>query len=134
VPETYTMSAVHFDAAAMDYLLRDSVGPTGRYLGNLGLRIIVIARRLTGNATGRLSKSIRMRQSRVAGGQQVIVYSNLRYAYLVHQGTRPHVIDPKGLRIMVFNEAGRRVFAQRVMHPGQRGKRYLTIPLSQVVR
>jgi hypothetical protein len=135
MPEMYTMRGVKFNAPAMQYLLRDPAGPTGRHLGRMGERIIVMARRLAGGiGTGRLSKSIRMRQSRVAGGQQLVVYSNVKYAYIVHEGTRPHVIDPKGLRIMVFNEAGRRVFASRVMHPGTRGKRYLTIPLEQVVR
>jgi hypothetical protein len=133
MPEMYAMSNVKFDAAAMDHLLRDPVGPTGLYMKGLGVRIVAMAQRLCGVETGKLSKSIRMRQSRVAGGQQLIVFSNVKYAYMVHEGTRPHIIDPKGMRIMVFNEAGRRVFAQHVMHPGTRGKRYLTIPLRRVV-
>jgi len=133
VPEVYEIRNVKFDAAAMDYLLRSPVGPVGRHIGTMGLRIVVMSKRLTGNVTGRLSKSVRMRQARVTGGQQVIVGAYTSYAYMVHEGTRPHVIDPPGTRTMVFNEHGRRVYAQRVHHPGTRGKRYLTIPLAKVV-
>lgn len=130
----YSMNNVKFDAAAMDWLLRAPNGGVGRHLGVMGIRIIAMAKRLTGNNTGRLAKSLQMRQTRVAGGQQVRVFSNVNYAYFVHEGTRPHVIDPPGNRAMVFNAGGRRVYAEKVNHPGTRGKRYLTIPLRQVVR
>lgn len=129
----YELRTVKFDAAAMDTLLRSPGGSVGLHMKNIGVRIVVMAKRLCGNETGRLSKSIQMSQARVAGGQLVRVFSNVRYAYYVHEGTRAHVIDPTGMRIMVFQEAGRRVYAQKVIHPGTRGKYYLTIPLKRVV-
>lgn len=128
------MSEVHFIEPALDRLLNTRTGEVGRYLNRLGVRIVAMAVRLTGFHTGRLSKSIKMSQTRVTGvGQELRVFSNLSYAYIVHEGTRPHEIVARGDRVLAFTVGGKHIYVKRVAHPGTRGKRYLTIPLRRVV-
>lgn len=92
---------------------------------------------------GRLRASIGM-DLKVQGQFHVRarVGSNVNYALVVHRGARRHLILPKHKRMLSFywDKAPRRLVTQRgpyagrvmlasVMHPGMRGRRYLTVPL-----
>jgi len=83
-------------------------------------------------------------QLKVQGQFQVMarVGSSLRYALVVHQGARRHVIRPKHKRMLSFywDKAPRdlvtksgpyrgKVMLASVRHPGMKGTRYLTVPL-----
>jgi hypothetical protein len=70
------------------------------------------------------------------------VGSKLKYALVVHNGARPHLIRPRHKRFLSFywdkahpdmvTKSGPyagRVLLKRVKHPGMRGTRYLTVPL-----
>lgn len=94
---------------------------------------------------GRLAESINIdgpyiELTRVRGS----VGSNLHYAELVNSGAGLH--GPKGAKYLIrpnppkrflrfyWRRLGRTVALERVRHPGQRGKRYLTDALREVAR
>lgn len=125
---------VIWNEPGLDHLLNQPSGDVGRHLYEIGLKVQAGAKLLVRRRTGRLSRSIYVNRGRDARSQYVMVGSNLRYAYDVHEGTRPHVIAPHNGRILRFRQGGRVVYARLVHHPGSRGRKYLTIPLSRVVR
>lgn len=125
---------LQLDHRALDRMLNSTTGEVGRHLHRIGLQILTGARRLVGVDTGRLRASLYMRHERTIRGQYVQVGSNLSYAYMHHEGTRPHVITPNTGRVVRFNVGGRVVYARKVNHPGYRGRKYLTIPLRRAVR
>ena len=86
--------------------------------------------------TGRLAKSIHKRHLGYSNktGQYVMVGSwTVPYALMVHRGTKPHVINPKGDNQLVFMGRGggrsgggmRLVRTNQVNHPGSKRNRYL---------
>jgi len=86
--------------------------------------------------TGRLAKSIHKRQLGYTNntGQYVMVGSWTKpYALMVHKGTKPHQIKPKGNNQLVFMGKGggkggkglRLVRTNHVNHPGTSRNRYL---------
>jgi len=109
------------------HLLKDPSGDVGRYLYKRGLSIQSAARAKVGKRTGALAASIGISMETTLAGQQMLVGSRLDYAYMRHQGTRPHIITankPGGhLR---FSNTGRVVYARSVMHPGTRPNKYLS--------
>jgi hypothetical protein len=44
------------------------------------------------------------------------------HSTFIEAGTRPHVILPRRARVLVFQVAGRTVFARRVNHPGTKAR------------
>lgn len=127
------MAKVIFYPPAMDWLLKEPGGPVGRWLSGLGREIRGLARRQVGYRTGALRASIHMRHERDIRGQYIVVGSDLRYALLHHEGTKPHVITPKKAPMLVFASKGRIVRAHRVMHTGTKPNRYLKDPMTIVV-
>ena len=86
--------------------------------------------------TGRLARSIHKKQLGYTNktGQYVMVGSwTVPYALMVHRGTKPHVINPKGDNQLVFMGRGggrsgggmKLVRTNQVNHPGSRRNRYL---------
>lgn len=120
--------------ASLDHLLNQPSGDVGRHLHFIGLQVQFGAKVIIRRRTGRLSRSLYVKQARSTRGQYVQVGSNLRYAHAVHEGTRPHLIEPNSGRVLRFREGGRIVYARFVHHPGTRGRKYLTIPLATAVR
>ena len=110
----------------MDKFLNSPNGEVGRYLKRRGKLIQSAAKRQVGKRTGALRASIHMRHSRDARGQYVWVGSTLPYALMHHEGTRPHMIFPKGPHRLVFMSRGRMVFAHAVAHPGTLPNKYLS--------
>jgi len=120
------------DLKAIDSFLNGVDGPVGRYLRKIGLRVLVAARRQVGVRTGSLRASLHMRHLRDTRGQYVMVGSSLRYAYLHHEGTKPHLIAPKTKQVLRFYSRGTVVMAHLVRHPGTRPNRYLTDNLKRI--
>jgi hypothetical protein len=126
MPSIYQLKNVKFNPVAMDYLLKQPEGPVGRSLSRRGTRILAAARRQVGTDTGRLKASLRMTHGRSIRGQFIMVGSQLDYALMHHQGTRPHIITPTRSQVMVFANRGRVIYTTQVNHPGTRANRYLT--------
>lgn len=130
----YQDMRLKLDNRKLDDLLNSPTGAVGQHMRRIGLNILMGARRMVGVDTGRLRASLYMKHARRSRYQYVQVGSNLRYAYMHHEGTKPHIINPDRGRVLQFNVRGRRVYARRVVHPGTRGRKYLTIPLRRAVR
>lgn len=72
------------------------------------------------NQTGTLRRSITGEVQSASRGR-VYVASPANYGIYVEEGTRPHVITPKGgKKFLAFKVDGRVVFARRVNHPGSK--------------
>jgi len=118
---------VAFNKAAMDEMLKSPTGMVGRYIAERARRIVVAAKMQAGVKTGKLKASIHMRHERGGmGGQYVMVGSNLHYALLHHEGTKPHIIVPNRSTVLRFSSGGRVIYTHAVRHPGTRPNRYLT--------
>lgn len=85
--------------------------------------------------TGRLRASIRVERRSVFGlRQRWTVGSDVEYAPMVNDGTRPHLIRPRNARVLRFQVDGRTVFARVVRHPGTRARPFLDRALRDVSR
>lgn len=64
---------------------------------------------------------------------QVTIGSDVEYAALVNDGTRPHVIRPRRADgVLRFRVGGRVVYARVVNHPGTRARPFLDRALREV--
>ena len=53
------------------------------------------------------------------------VTNNANYAGAVHNGSRPHVIEPRTRTVLAWGGAPPTIFARRVNHPGSRPRPWL---------
>jgi hypothetical protein len=84
------------------------------------------ARVLVRKRTGKTAASINV-TSRLEGPFWYFrIEAHTRYAYYLHQGTRPHAIAGHLGGVMTFREKGKTVHARVVHHPGSRPNPYLT--------
>lgn len=85
--------------------------------------------------TGRLRASIRVQRRRTLSLRQIwTVGSDVEYAEMVHDGTRPHIIRPVRAQALRFRMGGRLVFAKVIHHPGTRARPFLDRALREVAR
>lgn len=83
--------------------------------------------------TGRLRASIRVESRRTLALRSVYtVGSDVEYAAMVNDGTRPHVIRPRRAQVLRFQAGGQVVFARVVNHPGTRARPFLDRALREV--
>lgn len=83
--------------------------------------------------TGRLRASIRLERRSVLGlRQRWTIGSDVEYAPMVNDGTRPHLIRPRRAQALRFKVDGRTVFARVVRHPGTRARPFLDRALREV--
>lgn len=61
-----------------------------------------------------------------------VIGSDVEYAEMVHDGTRPHIIRPRRKRALRFRVGGRVVYAKFVRHPGTRARPFLDRALREV--
>ena len=110
----------------LDILLKQPEGAVGRTLTTRGRRILVAAGLQVGVDTGRLIQSLKITtHSRSTRGQFIMVGSKLNYAYMHHEGTKPHIIAPRRSQVMVFASKGNVIYTTSVKHPGTKPNRYL---------
>jgi hypothetical protein len=81
--------------------------------------------------TGRLRSSIGGRITTRLDAVHGEVSTNVKYALLVHNGTKPHEIRPKAAKALRFKVGSRIVYARRVHHPGTKARPFLTDALRQ---
>jgi hypothetical protein len=114
-------------------LLQYPQGVVGRDLLRRARRVETAAKAQVGVKSGRLRNSIKI-DNRVPTptGQRLTVGSDVKYALIHHNGSRPHVILPVTARQLVFVAGGRVVRTNRVNHPGTKPNRFLTdnLPLA----
>lgn len=55
------------------------------------------------------------------------------YALAIHEGARPHPIDPVNASVLRFTIAGTVIFARHVDHPGNAAQPFLSDALYEVV-
>jgi hypothetical protein len=120
----------------LNFELNHSHGIVGRLLHRTANRITQLAKIQVGKKTGRLKKSIRFEHiRRNALGPRVKVGGYTSYALVHHEGTKPHIIKPKNAGgALIFRKGARVISTKVVRHPGTRPNRYLTVPMTRVVR
>lgn len=115
-----------FNDREIQRVLNSPEGNVSKYLVKKAIIITAKAKAQVGVKTGALKKSIGWKYGRSLLGPYVEIGSSLHYAYLHHEGSRPHLIRPKRAQVVRFSSKGSTIFAHRVVHPGTRPNRYLT--------
>jgi hypothetical protein len=119
----------------LNFELKTRNGMVGQYLHKKALLIQKDAQNMVGVKTGKLKRSIHIRHISTSSGHSVSIGSTLSYAFMHHEGTKPHVIMPApGKTTLRFSSKARIIHTKVVMHPGTRPNRYLTIPLANRIR
>ena len=75
--------------------------------------------------TGRLRGSINSKVSSLEG----IVSTNVNYAKIVEEGSKPHIIKPKNKKFLYWKGAKHPV--KQVKHPGSKAKPYMSTALEK---
>lgn len=75
--------------------------------------------------TGRLRNSIQIQEVRTRGVTGVRVGTNVIYALVIHNGSRPHIIQPRNARVLAWRGPDGMIFARSVMHPGFKANPFL---------
>jgi hypothetical protein len=110
-------------------ILNTPSGKLWKALDRRGDAIVRDARKQAGIQTGALRKSIHKRHLANATGQYLWIGSKKNYAYIHHEGSRPHIITPNKSPVLTFRSGARIVRTTIVSHPGTRPNRYLTQPM-----
>jgi hypothetical protein len=93
-----------------------------------GTSAVAKAKAQAGVKTGKLRSSIHKRHMGNFTGQYLWIGSTVNYAYMHHEGTRPHLIVPRVAgKMLRFSSKGRMVMTPGpVMHPGTKPNPYLS--------
>jgi hypothetical protein len=129
---SYKFKGLTIRRAEFDTMLNSTRGTVGRYMHKKAVLMTTAAKAQVGKKTGNLMRSIKYVHSRNSLGQSFTVGSNLNYALLHHEGTKPHIITPNEANILRFTAGGRVVYTHKVNHPGTRPNKYLSDQLSMV--
>lgn len=131
----YSSSKVIIYKQALNFQTHDSSGMVGRHLHKIGTRIERGAKRQVGVQTGALRRSINLQHIVFREGAAIKVGSRLSYAYMHHEGTKPHVITPNPPNtVLVFGKGSRVIHTKMVKHPGTKPNRYLSDQLRIHIR
>lgn len=125
------MARVRLDRADLNRSIR---GASRRELETTARQVMNRAKILAPVDTGRLRSSIRIESRRLLSLRSVYtIGSDVSYAPMVHDGTRPHQIRPKRPDgVLRFRVGGRIVYAKVVNHPGTRARPFLDDALRQI--
>lgn len=128
---TFAVKNVVIYKAALHRELNTNSGGLWRALEIKGIKAVKEAKQRVGVDTGRLRASIHMRHTGNATGQYLWIGSQVNYAYMHHQGTRPHLIAPKTSgKVLRFSSKGRLIITPGpVLHPGTKPNPYLSSQL-----
>jgi hypothetical protein len=125
-----------FDERGMYTTFQSRDGEVGRDLTRRATRVQIGAKRQVGKDTHRLERNIVKRWDRGPSGRGAARAGDLvvqvgawgmDYAYMHHQGTRPHIIRPRNPNgLLRFVKNGQVIFAKVVHHPGTAPNHYLS--------
>jgi hypothetical protein len=122
------MGDVRINPARIHAIVR---GPQGAaFLARVAARVtngaIVRANRRTGRMANAISFTVTPPIARVG--------CDVEYAVYVHEGTRPHTIEPSTAQVLHWVGPTGAVYARRVNHPGYGGNPFLRDALVDVIR
>jgi hypothetical protein len=123
---SFGVSKVNIYGNALRAELQTPSGDLWKYLEVQGRKAVAAAKRQVGVKTGALRKSIHMKHLANATGQYLWIGSDKNYAYIHHEGSRPHIITPSRAKALRFTSGRRVVYTRMVKHPGTRPNRYLS--------
>lgn len=124
------MARVRLDRAQLNRTIR---GASRSELGTTARQVMNRAQVLAPVDTGRLRASIRIESRRTLTLRSVYtIGSDVSYAPMVHDGTRPHTIRPKTAKALRFRIGGRVVYARVVHHPGTKPRPFLDDALREI--
>jgi hypothetical protein len=123
---SWTITNVIIYQAALAKELKAPSGIVWKYMSRRGKLALAAAKKQVGVRTGALRTSIHMKHLANAMGQYIWIGSNKNYAYIHHEGSRPHLITPSRATTLRFTSGGRLIYARSVLHPGTRPNRYLS--------
>lgn len=130
-----TYSRIVIWKPVLNYQLNNTKGMLGRYMHELGTKIVIDAKKQVGVKTGALRDSIHMRHLGNYTGQYLWIGSKKSYAYAHHEGTKPHAIVAKGPgSVLVFRSGSKIIRATHTMHPGTKPNRFLSDQLRRHIR
>jgi hypothetical protein len=130
---TWTVADVNIYDAKLKNMLKGPRGEVADYMYRVGVEIQTLAKRQVKIRSGRLRNSIRVTEIVSRTERAVKVGSTVKYAYMHHEGTRPHLIVPIRRSHLRFRSGARIVFAKSVLHPGTKPNPYLSRPMRLVV-
>lgn len=133
---TFQTKALVIYQSALHKELNTPSGGLWRWMEKKGNLAVKDAKRMVGVRTGKLRSSIHKRHLGNTTGQYLWIGSRVSYAYMHHQGTRPHLIFPKTPgKPLRFSSKGRVVITPGpVKHPGTKPNPYLAAQLRHFVR
>lgn len=122
------------EANLRNYLGSENQG-VGRYLRRQANIVKNAARVRAPARTGRLKRSIKTsNHRRESYGQSIEISAKTPYAYDVHEGTRPHLIEPRAGKVLRFGSGSRIIYTTHAEHPGHRPNRFLSDGLKLIKR
>jgi hypothetical protein len=130
---TWKVDSVNIYDAKLNNMLKGPQGEVARFMRRIGREIQTLSKAQVKIRSGRLRNSIRVTEKTLRTERAIGVGSKVRYAYLHHEGTRPHLIVPVRRTHLKFRSGARIVFAKSVLHPGTKPNPYLSRPMRLVV-
>lgn len=125
------MARVRIDRADLRRAIRGASMSELRRVGPMALNRSKI---LCPVDTGRLRASLRGNLSRTwTLRPQYTISTDVEYATMVHDGTRPHTIRPRNAQVLRFVVDGRVVFARVVHHPGTRARPFIQRAVEETI-
>jgi hypothetical protein len=113
---------------ALQLELNTPAGSLWRWMERKGEAALKDAKREVHVNTGKLRSSLHKRHLGNVTGQSLWIGSNtVSYAYMHHEGTKPHLIAPKNGTVLRLKSG--RVVHGSVMHPGTKPNRFLSSQL-----
>jgi len=123
---SWTITNVIIYEAALAKELKSPSGIVWKYMSRRGKLALEAAKKQVGVRTGALRMSINMKHLANATGQYIWIGSDKNYAYIHHEGSRPHLITPSRASTLRFTSGARIIYSRSVLHPGTRPNRYLS--------
>lgn len=96
-----------------------------RYLEMGRIKALADAKAQVGVKTGALQRNISSYHLGNFTGQYVGLRATKPYAYIHHQGSKRHVIEPRGMNQLIFRGRSGVIATYHVNHPGTKPNRYL---------
>ena len=107
-----------------------------KYLEIGRIRALSAARAQVGVKTGALRRNISSYHLGNFTGQYVGLRSTLPYSYIHHEGSKKHIIEPRGRNQLIFRGRSGVIATYEVKHPGTKPNKFLKdqLPIFRSVR
>lgn len=120
------LTDIRINESTLRAYLNTPAGPLWKKLERRAETVKSLAEGKVGVRTGALRRSIYKRHLGNFSGQFIVIGSNKNYAEAHHKGTKAHQIVASSGGKLTFVKNGKRIFTDRVNHPGTKPNPYLT--------